>query len=137
MTRDRNPLPATVGILSERIEEWRRSRSKRGRMPEGLWLEAAAMAREHGVTRVSRALRINFESLKKRASSTPSCSSLAPRMESGFVELAMSQTSESAELPEAVVSLSRRDGSRLVIELRRSHYLDVVGLTQSFLLSGS
>ena len=95
------------------------------------------MAREHGVTRVSRALRINFESLKKRASSTPSCSSLAPRMESGFVELAMSQTSESAKLPEAVVSLSRRDGSRLVIELRRSHYLDVVGLTQSFLLSGS
>jgi hypothetical protein len=105
-------------------------------MPEDLWQEAAAMACEHGVTRVSRALRINFGSLKKRASSTPSCSSLAPQMESGFVELAVSHPAEVAELPEVVVSLSRRDGSRLLIELRHSHDLDVVGLTQSFLSPG-
>lgn len=133
MARNRKPLPATVDALSQQIEEWRRSRSKLGRMPEDLWLEAGAMAREHGVTRISRALRIDFASLKKRAESTPSCSSPAARVESGFVELEVSSSSPETEHPAAVVSLSRRDGSRLVVELRHSHPLDVVGLTQAFL----
>ncbi len=136
MTRNRKPLPATVDALSERIEKWRQNRSKLGRMPEDLWLEAAAMAREHGVTRVSRALRIDFASLKKRTGSLPSCPSPAPRVvESGFVELEVSSSSPETDHPVAVVSLSRRDGSRMVVELGRSHPLDVVGLARAFLPS--
>ncbi len=135
MTRNRTPLPSTVDALSERIEEWRRNRSKLGRMPEDLWLEAAAMARDHGVTRVSRALRIDFASLKKRTGSSPSCSSPGPRVESGFVELEVSSSSPETDHPAAVVSLSRRDGSRLVVELWHSHPLDVVGLARAFLPS--
>jgi len=137
MTRGRKPLPATVDALSNRIENWRRSRLKRGRMPEDLWREAADLARRHGVTRISEALGVGFASLKRRAASRPLANELAEPSGAGFVELRMApsaeRTAERAELPEAVVSLSRSDGSSLVVELRRSDPFDVVGLVKTFL----
>lgn len=56
-----------VAALGVRVEAWRRTRMQRtGAMPEELWREAAGLAARHGVYRISQALRLNFENLKKR-----------------------------------------------------------------------
>jgi len=53
--RGRPALPANVKAVANRIEKWRRTRRKRSPMPEQLWLDAAVLARSHGVYRVSQA----------------------------------------------------------------------------------
>lgn len=60
------PLSGLEALLDQ-IEGWRRMRPRPRAMPEPLWNEAAALARELGVYRVARALGLNFETLKRRA----------------------------------------------------------------------
>lgn len=57
--------PAELGRLQGRFESWRATRQTR-RIPEGLWEEAVAAARRLGVHRTSQALRLNFDTLKRR-----------------------------------------------------------------------
>jgi hypothetical protein len=51
-------------------------------MPTPLWQAAAAVARDHGLWFVSRALRVNYESLKRHVESLRG----EDRSSSGFVE---------------------------------------------------
>jgi hypothetical protein len=48
-----------------RLERWRTERKGRERIPEALWAAAGALAREHGVNPVSRALHLEFKHLKR------------------------------------------------------------------------
>ncbi len=51
--------------LRERIDLWRRTRGKPGRMPENLWRAAAKLAEKHGIHRVAAPLRLDYYSLKR------------------------------------------------------------------------
>jgi hypothetical protein len=76
--------------LESRIEAWRRTRLYRtGAMPEELWRAAAVLAARYGVYRVSRALRLNFENLKKRtfADGVLATTRRAATRREGFVEV--------------------------------------------------
>jgi len=52
--------------LQRELEEYRRSRPRRAKLPESIWEAAAALAREHGVYAVAQALRLDYMGLKKR-----------------------------------------------------------------------
>jgi hypothetical protein len=51
-------LPAEVGEVRSEIEGWRQNRQKRSPMPARLWSAAAALAKVHGIYRISQALRL-------------------------------------------------------------------------------
>ena len=57
---------ARVEAVRRRIEHWRRVRQRRSPMPAALWAAAVALAAEHGVYPIARALRLNYETLKAR-----------------------------------------------------------------------
>jgi len=59
-------LPPEVRKLHHQIERWRKTRTKRTRMPEKLWTLATALGRAHGVYRISQDLGINYDSLRVR-----------------------------------------------------------------------
>ena len=62
-------LSGRLGRLSRRLEAWRQRKGKAwGRIPEPMWEEAVALAREHGVHAVVRALRLDYYTLKRRLS---------------------------------------------------------------------
>jgi len=67
--KEGNALPKRLKRGVERFERWRATRQKR-RIPEALWKVAAGLASEFGVHRTSRALRLNYEELKRRWSSS-------------------------------------------------------------------
>ena len=71
MTR-KTPLDVPAGIqrISRRFERWRRSHRGRLPIPEGLWASAAAVAREHGVFRTAKVLRLEYGKLKRLAESS-------------------------------------------------------------------
>ena len=53
--------------VHRQLQRWRKQRRGRERIPETLWAAAGELAREHGVNQVSRALRLEFNHLKRAA----------------------------------------------------------------------
>ena len=79
-------VPAGMQRICRRFERWRRSHRGRLPIPEGLWASAATVAREHGVFRTAKVLRLEYGKLKRiveSASGSPQ-PSLAP---TAFLEL--------------------------------------------------
>ena len=64
--RTESKLPAEVKQLQDQIEQWRRTRERRTAMPAELWSDAVTLCKSAGAYRVARALRINFDGLKRR-----------------------------------------------------------------------
>jgi len=78
-------VPAGMQRISRRFERWRRSHRGRLPIPEGLWASAAAVAREHGVFRTSKVLRLEYGKLKRMAEA--SGRSPQPTAPTAFLEL--------------------------------------------------
>jgi hypothetical protein len=56
-------VPKTIEELRQRLEHWRSTHKRRGRIPEALWAEAAELARQHGVYQTARTLRLEYTRL--------------------------------------------------------------------------
>jgi hypothetical protein len=57
--------------LQRRFEEFRKLRPSRGRLPAGLWKEAAEAARRFGLNPTAQALRLDYNRLKKHMAAVP------------------------------------------------------------------
>jgi len=55
-----------IAQLQRELEEYRRMRPRRAKLPEPIWAAAAQLARAHGVYAVAQALRLDYMGLKKR-----------------------------------------------------------------------
>ena len=62
MAKAQVEVPAGMLRVCRRFERWRRSHRGRLPIPEGLWASAAAVARQHGVFRTSKVLRLEYGS---------------------------------------------------------------------------
>jgi len=60
-----NDIPVAMRKVYRRLQRWRDQRAGRERIPESLWAAAGELARQHGVNQVSRALRLEFNQLKR------------------------------------------------------------------------
>ena len=60
------PLPAKLARGRRCFERWRRDHKPPTRFPESLWSLAIELAQEYGLSRTSRALRLDYNGLKKR-----------------------------------------------------------------------
>ena len=67
--RDRTPdtIPAEIEATKLKFEKWRRSRTGQERIPETLWSEAVELARRYGTWPAARALRLDYNKLKRLA----------------------------------------------------------------------
>lgn len=59
----------TIEEVKARFDQWRQTRRGRSRIPDELWALAGELAREHGVNKISRILRLEFNHLKRMAES--------------------------------------------------------------------
>ena len=66
-TKAQLKVPAGMQRICRRFERWRRSHRGRLPIPEGLWASAAVVAREHGVFRTAKVLRLEYGKLKRMA----------------------------------------------------------------------
>jgi len=115
--------------LQERVEEWRRRRPHRTAMPAALWSEAVVLADREGAYRVARALRINFEGLKRRiAESAVGGTAASP----AFVELPARAVVEALPAAGAIVEMQDRDGTHVVLRLAKDAPVDVAQLISAF-----
>ena len=130
--RQQPPLPKDVAQLRDRVDHWRKTRRKRSPMPEALWDEAASLARVHGVYPICRAVRLNYENLRKRAEQAAHGSHDGEACPGGFVELSAAQLLGAPASTQTVLELSDREGTRLTLRLPPGGEVDVPGLVASF-----
>jgi hypothetical protein len=109
----------TIEGLRTRIDAWRSSEDRGKRMPAELWQEAGAAARRMGVFCVSRALGLNYQTLKRRAcleESSPSKVVSHPR----FIEVAGFAPFNGVAGGDAILEVVSTDGVRLTVRLKDS-----------------
>lgn len=96
MAQDSFQVPLGLQRICRRFERWRNGHKARLPIPEALWAGAAEAAREHGVFRTSKVLRLEYGKLKRMAEAGPVAA--RPRMSPAtFVELMPPQAVDLAE----------------------------------------
>lgn len=120
------PSPTDLAAARRRFEEWRRTRTHRARIPDALWRAATELARAHGVTKIARALRLDYSALRRRLAPAPRAS---PPGSPAFVEWLPALA---APRYECVVELEHPRGARLRIQLTSPSLPDLAALSDSF-----
>jgi hypothetical protein len=90
MGRAAPDIPDGMRGVHGRFARWRKSHTGRLPIPESLWAEAAVVAREHGVFRTAKALRLEYGKLKRLAAASSPVSRKVARLAAppaAFVEL--------------------------------------------------
>ena len=62
-------VPTGMQTIYRRFERWRSSHRGRVPVPAALWASAAVVAREHGIFRTAKILRLEYGKLKRMAES--------------------------------------------------------------------
>ena len=112
------------------LSAWRKHRRHRQPIPEPLWQAAAVLARTHGVSPISSALRLNYYDLQRRASAF--AGSAKPSAPPTFLEVPVA-TWQPPVGDLATVELAHPSGSRLTLRLQNSS--DLLAVVQTFLRS--
>jgi len=124
----------TAGLERVRaeLEAWRGQRRKGDRIPEGVWRRAARAVRPYGLNAVSRALRLDYYQLKRRAGRGEAQRAGAPV----FVELSAGSVGEGQRTEAGVacvVELEKGNGTRLRICVREAATVDWGKVKEAFL----
>jgi hypothetical protein len=124
----KTPLPAKLARGRRRFERWRRDHQPPTRLPESLWSLAVELAREYGLSRTARILRLDYNGLKKRLEYLASDGTSPVTPPPPFLELLPSGTPPTVEC-----TLEREDaqGVKIRIHLRGRELPDLAALGRS------
>jgi hypothetical protein len=120
--------------LRRRVAGWRQTRRRHGPMPEELWREAAVLARELGVSRVSHAVGIGYAGLSDRVGASGPQAAESGETKNRFVELSGAQWAASSTLGAAsgpLIEVVAADGARLTIRLPAGSAVDVAAVVRA------
>lgn len=125
--RDEDEIPVGMRRVCRRFERWRNGHTARLPIPEKLWASAAQIAREHGVFRTAKILRLEYNKLKRMAEGITPAARLATSP-AAFVELVPPQA---VGLPECVIELEGPRG-KLRIQWKGARASDLAGLIRAW-----
>ena len=123
----------TLEDVRQRFEQWRESRKHRTPIPDRLWEEAVSLCADHSIYRISRSLRLDYNTLKRRICSSHPKSLPESVTSSAFVELDLK-----ASLPEAecLVEMEDKDGAKRKMHIKGRLCLDPLEFMKAFLGQG-
>ena len=98
----------TIEEVQASFDQWRQTRRGRSRIPDELWAAAGELARSHGVNRISRILRLEFNHLKRMAESGGQISTARAEKPPAFLELVNPGASG---LPEYTIEIDGPSGT--------------------------
>jgi len=129
-------LPVGLERVRMELASWREQRQGGERIPKGLWGEAARAARQYGLNRVSKALGLDYNHLKRRAGGHAGAT--VPSRGTGpvFVELSGGSAGEGPRTEAGlacVVELEKGNGTRMRICVREAVAVDWGKLKEAFL----
>lgn len=115
--------------VQQRFKRWRIKRQKRGLIPERLWEEAVRAAHENSPSRVSRALGLNYQELKRRVEDKAIDRELNTDLMNKFVEFDISTVMGA----ECIVEVQEGHGGKMKMHLKNVSGVTPVELVKAFL----
>ena len=117
--------------LVERITEWRDARPPncKGRIPAEIWSEAVELAHSEGIAPISKALCLDYASLKKRMGRSPSRPAVRPSAGGTFVEML---NPFADQLGECILEVRSPRGSQLRIQINCATSTGLASLIRDF-----
>jgi hypothetical protein len=122
-------IPDGMRKICRRFERWRSSHQGRLPIPKALWASAAEVAREHGVFRTAKILRLEYAKLKHM---TMSAAPVKRRrlLSAEFLELVTPQVASSGSgLTECVIELEGPRG-KMRVQWKGAVAPDLTGLSR-------
>lgn len=142
-TRTSMAVVARLERTRRRFDRWRRTCQGRSRIPDDLWVSAAKVAGQCGVSRTARELRLDYYALKKRLESHTGL--LSRRRSRDVLDPEAASANRRAapatfvELPsplsvsrECVLELESPDGAKMRVHLKGVPVPDLAALSRSF-----
>ncbi len=127
------PAPANkkppLEQVQEQFEHWRRSRGKRGAIPDALWQAAVMLFPDYALHRISKALRLNYTDLKHRVNAHRSTSEQSDVSTAGFIELGLSDPMRPAE---CIIEMADQKGASMRMYFKGETGLDLLELGKAF-----
>lgn len=108
------------------LEAWRKTRKRCQGIPDSLWTPIAALACAHGVSPVSRALRLDYYHLKRRVSQRVAATD--------FVEVKWASPAD--ETRGCTAEMEDRQGRRVVVRWSWAPGQELLGVVQAFWSQG-
>ncbi len=141
--------------LRRRVEEWRRTRVRRTRVPAELWVDAIWLAKRLGAYRTARAVGLPYESLKGQVraagaahvtskadlggGTTAAAGAAGKRANArsdervGFVEIGQIRVAgHPPDVCGTVIEIADGEGRRLTLRLGAGMAVDVAGILAAF-----
>lgn len=126
---NRDIFSEELGQVHGRFEQWRQQNGRRRiKIPELLWEAAANLVQTHGINRVAKTLRLDYNQLKERSGKKTGLKN----NQSGFpfVELMMPAAGVTQG---KVIELINREGSRMIVRLNDNSGQELASLAEVFL----
>jgi len=114
-----------IDHLQKRFDDWRKSHKPRTRIPGRLWDSAVRIAGQYGLHRTARVLHLDYYALKKRLDAAGVKQGPVP----SFIELSPPAPER---IPEYVIELETRNGSKMRIQIRGMGVPDLNTLSSTF-----
>ena len=87
-TKRSSEIPTALSEARRQLDHWRSQQpSKRTRLPEEFWRRAVALAQQYGLNKTARALKVKYESLKKRLEQGGAEERHSAKAQTEFIEL--------------------------------------------------
>ncbi len=112
--------------VQRQLSAWRKKKTGRSRIPDGLWIAATELAKTHGAGLVARTLRLDYYKLRDRVSGVVS----SLNQPAAFLEVKGSELGSMGP-EESVIELSDEGGGRMSLRVRADLSL-LTALAQSF-----
>lgn len=125
-TKTQPEIPVGMERIYRRFERWRMSHRGRLPIPAPLWAAAAEVAREHGLFRTAKTLRLEHNKLKRMVASAKPAVRRTPAR-AGFLELVAPRA---ASPTECVIELEGPHG-KMRIEWKGTAAPDLAGLSRT------
>ena len=123
------PLEPRLAQVRDQFENWRKTRQKRTAIPEALWEAAVSLSRDYPTLQISKALRLNYTTLKNRVQAAHSGFFQRTGAGSAFVELDFSRSTFPSE---CIVEMEDTTGSKMKMHLKGVAVIDFLELGRAF-----
>ncbi len=123
------PLKLSLAQVRDQFENWRKTRQKRTAIPEALWEVAVSLSRDYPTLQISKALRLNYTTLKNRVQAARSGLFQRTGAGSAFVELDFGRSTFPSE---CIVEMEDTTGSKMKMHLKGVAVIDLLELGRAF-----
>ncbi len=119
----------TLKQVQAQFENWRKTRKRRGFIPEALWDAAISLAGPYSLHQISKGLRLNQTSLKERVEVSRN---VTPEESSPTTFIELPPLNQSSISEEFSLDLENATGSKMKVHVKGLAGIDLLSLTKAF-----